>query len=354
MWLIDLVLFLCFLSLFMGRYLYRKRLQVRGRFLVEQATEALNALERKDLPAVRICLNEIWYRAGELGLLVLLVVLAMGAEDCRTVRPSPSWGPAVVLPAPVNSSAWEDGPSITPDGNTLYFTRGTGLNVDIYVSRKDGSGWTEPRCMTELSVPGFPTGAPHTQDNKTLFFASTRPGVVSPPLGLSDWGADLFVCRLDAAGVASNVQSVTGCVNTGWMESEPWISPDGNLLYFASNRPGGLGDLDIWYAVRTQGNWCTPVNIGPPVNTPGIETQPFVTTDGKDLYFMSVDRVFGGQKIPGPAVYHSVLFRSKWYIPGIAAGGFVGEPTLTMDEKLLYMVHLLDGGEAEIVYLPAK
>ncbi|MCB0559032.1 MAG: PD40 domain-containing protein [Lewinellaceae bacterium] len=66
----------------------------------------------------------------------------------------------------------------------------------------------------------------------------------------------------------------------------PSLSPDGNKLYFASNRPGGQGKLDIWVAFNQNGQWSEPVNMGPQINTDGNEAFPFIHESGT-LFFAS-------------------------------------------------------------------
>ncbi len=69
--------------------------------------------------------------------------------------------------------------------------------------------------------------------------------------------------------------------STGW----PNFSPDGNALYFSSNRPDGFGGFDLYVSYRMGNTWSTPENLGPNVNTPGDEVSPFF--DGTNLYFSS-------------------------------------------------------------------
>ncbi|MEO1412387.1 MAG: OmpA family protein [Bacteroidota bacterium] len=88
-------------------------------------------------------------------------------------------------------------------------------------------------------------------------------------------------------------------VNDTWSEIEdlsfndnesntahPAISVDGSVLYFASDRPGGMGGMDIWMVQRRGDDWGTPTNLGPMINTDGDETFPFIHADGT-LYFAS-------------------------------------------------------------------
>jgi len=77
-------------------------------------------------------------------------------------------------------------------------------------------------------------------------------------------------------------------INTKYIETSPCLSPDGNTLYFVSNRPGGFGGKDIWASERlSNGNWSEPFNLGSKVNTAEDEESPFMMTDGATLYFSS-------------------------------------------------------------------
>ncbi|MBK8499950.1 MAG: OmpA family protein [Flavobacteriales bacterium] len=66
----------------------------------------------------------------------------------------------------------------------------------------------------------------------------------------------------------------------------PCVSPDGRRLYFASDRPGGMGGVDIWYCDNLGNQWGVPQNMGPKVNTTGDEMYPYINRKGT-LYFAS-------------------------------------------------------------------
>jgi Tol biopolymer transport system component len=258
---------------------------------------------------------------------------------------SKEWSPPEKLPAPVNGPEWEDGPSISPDGKVIYFSRGKETkNIKAYMSRKDENGWSNPKPL-EINVASFPTGAPHSQDEKTLYFASVRPGTY----GLGD----IYVCR-NVNGKWDDVKNLGQTINTKDMESEPFISLDGKTLYFASTRKGGMGKADIWMAKKTESGWGKPINIGSPVNTKREETQPFVTEDGHELYFTAMNR----NKIPGPAIFRSIKKGEKWGEPEVVISGFVGEPTLTANKEYLFFVHLVRSSgklvDGEIMFVKRK
>ena len=99
--------------------------------------------------------------------------------------------------------------------------------------------------------------------------------------------------------------------NTEWFNiTMPCLSHDGKRLYFASDKPDGLGGLDIYYSNWRNGYWEDPVNLGPEVNTTGNETYPFISETG-ELFFSSDGR--GG--LGGKDIYVTKQKGSGWYSP---------------------------------------
>ncbi len=103
--------------------------------------------------------------------------------------------------------------------------------------------------------------------------------------------------------VDSGIEIIRDCgpnvnVPINW-ESQPALTPDGRVMFFASEREGGLGGTDIWFSIRSQsGEWSKPYNCGPAVNSRCDEITPFVTHDGKHLLFSSNGReTIGGYDI---------------------------------------------------------
>src|SRR5690606_7906309 len=82
---------------------------------------------------------------------------------------------------------------------------------------------------------------------------------------------------------------LSGSIISGkYIEGAQCISPDGMYLFFTGcNRPDGLGRCDIYVSRREGSSWGEPFNIGPPINTPGWESQPSLSADGRSLYFVS-------------------------------------------------------------------
>jgi hypothetical protein len=126
-----------------------------------------------------------------------------------------------------------------------------------------------------------------SSDNLELYFGSNRPG------GLGD--LDIWVSTRqnvnEAWGPAYNIGAP---VNSPYVEAYPSISSDGLTLYFSdlysgTPRPGGLGGADIWMATRSSRNdpWATPVNLGAPINSSAMDISPTISGDGLILVFAS-------------------------------------------------------------------
>ncbi len=97
-------------------------------------------------------------------------------------------------------------------------------------------------------------------------------------------GAELYSASLSGGSWSSpiRVQVVADSI----VAAHPALSPDGSVLYFVSDKPGGMGGKDIWMAERSGGTFTNPVNLGEPINTPGDEMFPYVRDNG-ELYFSS-------------------------------------------------------------------
>lgn len=173
----------------------------------------------------------------------------LGRGSCDlfiTKRLGSSWGQVINLPGQVNTSNWETQPSLSSDGKTLYFIRrvrtADGRNSsDIYVtSLQDNGTWgVATRLPNTINSPEEEESVLIHPDGKTLYFASRG------HIGLG--GLDLFVSRMDNNGNWSQAVNLGYPINTKNDENSLMVSPDGEIGFFASNREGGFGDLDIYF-----------------------------------------------------------------------------------------------------------
>lgn len=160
-----------------------------------------------------------------------------------------NWSPLVNLGSNINTpDGWEGQPSISADGNTLYFSS----------SRKDS----------------------RNNDN------------------------DIFISERKADGSWGLARPFDE-INTDGKDKSPFIHQDNETFYFVSQstdkRPGA-GGLDIFYIKKTNGTWSKPKNIGVPINTPSDELGLFVSTDGQLAYYSS--NVGGDYNIYGFELYN--------------------------------------------------
>ncbi len=176
-------------------------------------------------------------------------------------------------------------PTLSLDGRTLVFTRRTGGNEDFFISEKDTNGiWSKAKNLGYPPNTSMPEGAAMlSADGYYLFY--TRCDMPSPD-GIVGGGCDLvFSYREDSAW--SSPQYFGFTINTTGYEGQPCISSDNKDLYFVSNREGGYGGLDIWVSRFENNYWSKPINLGPSINTARNETSPFIHPDNETLYFAS-------------------------------------------------------------------
>lgn len=139
--------------------------------------------------------------------------------------------------------------------------------------------------------------------------------------------ADLYTCTLQPTSVGA-VRRMDAPISLPLVwDAHPALSPDGTVLFFASDRPGGYGGTDIWYSVQRAGTWSQPYNCGAMVNTACDEITPFVTPDGKHLLFSSA----GHETVGGYDIFSTDL-SSEFYTT--AKQGKPAEQTLQLASNL--------------------
>lgn len=211
---------------------------------------------------------------------------AMLRRDTGLVTPvGQLWG--------INTKDPELFPSISADGKTFYFTRRmNGQDEDFFYAKPDTcGGWQSARNMGSPPNTLQQEGAQFiSADGHYLFFMRCDNRSIS---GWDQGGCDLYMAyRADS--IWSIPQSFGGTINTPGYEGMPCLSSDNRELYFVSNREGGYGGLDIWSSCFEHGLWQPPQNLGPAINTSGDETAPFVYADNATLFFASTGKEGAG------------------------------------------------------------
>jgi len=172
-------------------------------------------------------------------------------------------------------------PVATADESMLIFTRKINNNEDFYKSVKLNGKWQRAAYLSDqINTPQYNEGAQSiSQDGKYLFFTGCN-----RPDGLGR--CDIYISQ-KRGDDWSKPFDLSPPINTPGWESQPSISADGRTLYFVSNRKGGYGGYDIWRSTLTANGWGEPENLGPNINTSYDEQSPFIHPDDSTLYFSS-------------------------------------------------------------------
>ncbi len=197
----------------------------------------------------------------------------------------------------INSKYYEYFPAITADDQTFLFTRNFrdmegSAQEDFLYSKKVNGEWQPAKMMGSGINSDENEGAPSLSADGQLLFFTVCPMVKGYGNDRTGFGAcDLFYSEKVGENW-SKARNLGPNINSKFRETQPSFSSDGKSLYFVSNRPGGLGMHDIYVSVlKDDGSWGVPKNLGPTVNTVGDEQSVFIHPDGKTLYFGSDGRI---------------------------------------------------------------
>ncbi len=191
---------------------------------------------------------------------------------------------------------------LSPDGDKLVFssqrpleTGGKKLrNCYIYLMEKKDNKWQKPVRLGPEVNSGMHDSYPCLTADHTLYFFSRRSG--------GHGKADTYRAKL-LNGRYSSVENVGYPLNTEYIDLDAFVAPDESYMILCSDRPGGYGKEDLYISFKQMsGKWTEPVNMGKEFNSSGSEWIPYVTPDGKYLFFTSnkkFDKSAGMEKAPG-------------------------------------------------------
>jgi len=188
----------------------------------------------------------------------------------------------------VNSPSIEGGATLSPDGKAMYFTRVNPENqseTGIYVTRFFNGRWTEPfKLGKDINLDGYKSTTPSmADDGVTLYYASNRPGGYG--------GMDIWVTTINQDGETTEPKNLGDNINTAQDEVTPFYHPESKTLYFSSEGHIGFGGLDVF---KTTINiitewWDKPINVGKPINSERDDSY-FVWGKEMNKGYLSSDR----------------------------------------------------------------
>lgn len=210
---------------------------------------------------------------------------------------------ALYFNEPINTTDEDYSGVISANGKMMVWARHTTFYEAVFMSTREEMEWTMPvEINTQIVSDGylFPTGL--SADGTTMLLEKR------PLRGDSD----IWYAQYDGM-FWSPAQPVHGLINSSSEEVHASFSPDGNRIYFASDRRGGEGGLDIWYSdKRGDGQWGEPVNMGDVINTGEDETSGFIAPGEGRFIFASK----GHFNMGGYDIFRSELNSDgSWSIP---------------------------------------
>jgi hypothetical protein len=206
--------------------------------------------------------------------------LNLSREDFYTsIMGVDGFSAAIPLSDTLNFAAKKGSMSLSADLQTLYYAadyaeQGYG-RYDIYKVQRSSWGWSKPKNLGHNINSDFWESAPSiAPDGNAIYFASNRPGGYG--------GIDIYVAYKNEKGYWEEAINLGPSINTKGDDQTPFIHADNQSLYFSSNGRSGFGGSDIYVArKKIDGNWTTPINLGYPINTEGNENSISVSANGK-------------------------------------------------------------------------
>jgi len=175
----------------------------------------------------------------------------------------------------------ESAVSISADGKSMFLFKNDMDGKNLYVSHWAEGRWGAPSKLPEpINSFNNETHCSLSADKSTIFFTSDRPGGIG--------GIDIYMCRKQPNGVWGEAINLGDKINTPEDEETPMFYLDGKTLYFASEGHRSIGMFDIFYSeMNADSTWNAPVNLGYPLNTPGDDLFFVPTVDKNRAYYSS-------------------------------------------------------------------
>lgn len=209
-------------------------------------------------------------------------------------------------------------PVISGDGNTLIFLVDYPADKKIMITKRKGEFWTKPEVINnEIGMVGETYPVSLSYDGMDLYLVHEYYS-----------HSDILVSTFEE-GAWSRAKALGGNINGRTSETHASISKDGTKLYFTSDVRGGLGSMDIYVSsLNEKGEWGTPENLGPVINTKYEEHTPFISSNDSILFFSSQ----GHATMGGVDVFYSELRADGTWGEPVS----LGAPVNTTGEDLFF------------------
>ncbi|OQY38964.1 MAG: hypothetical protein B6226_02810 [Candidatus Cloacimonetes bacterium 4572_65] len=194
------------------------------------------------------------------------------------------------MPSYINSVNSDYSPIVSLDGERLFFTsarKSEQLKENVFVANRVNGKWGRPTMVKQLSSVGNESVNSFSKDGEFIYLFGNFAG---------DRNKQGDIYKAQKVSSAWTTPEKIEAISSKHAEMQPYVFDD-KVMFFTSNRPGGLGGYDIWVS-QFSGSWEKPINLGSVINTHGDEQTPFLDWDGETLYFSSNGYpTFGGLDI---------------------------------------------------------
>ncbi len=255
----------------------------------------------------------------------------------------------------INTEYADFSSNISLDGKSLYYTsrrpwadkssnnfRDPLLNhfpEDIYQASRNGDSWLSPDRMNMCKPQFNEATVSVSMDERRVYTYNDKAGI-----------GDIYFSDFKD-GKFSEISPIEfkGVNDEKWWDTHYTVSPDGNMIFFVSDKPGGYGKRDIYFMEKSNGEWSKPENIGGNINTWSDEDAPFMGLDNSTLYFSSNDSSSMGEF----DVFMTVRDENGMWSDPVNLGypiNSVGDDifyTHTADGKKVYFTSFRKGGLGE-------
>lgn len=174
---------------------------------------------------------------------------------------------------------------VNEEGKLFALRHGHGAGTDLYYSTPDNNGWSTPKEFdAEINASIL---------NSDFYINDTEDKILFSSVSKDSGTLDIFETYKGSDGLWSVPQRIKGAVNSEWDEDSPFLSKDGNTLFFSSNNPNSMGGYDVFsstYNSKTS-SWAEPKNLGHPINTIDDEINYRLNSDGISG-FLSSNRLY--------------------------------------------------------------
>lgn len=194
-----------------------------------------------------------------------------------------TWSPAKNMGENVNTNDHDAVSAISPDGSRIIIYKGGSGMGDLFECVLEGSEWSKPMDLGKnINTKSYQEpSACYSPDGNILYFVSEQPGGIG--------GHDIYLSRRDSKGNWGEAENLGTTINTKYKEDGIYLHPDGKTLYFGSEGHTSMGGMDIFKSVydAATNKWSTPENLGYPVNTADQDAFFVISASGRYGYYMS-------------------------------------------------------------------